>query len=91
MRAEWAQIEKEGKERRERREREREDRRQNQINLTSTNIWIKRGDTVKGPISLDKMQKLIQSEQTRMTDEVALAEDGPWKPLKNVYKSIMNK
>jgi len=59
--------------------------------IASTIIWIKRGDTVKGPISLEKMQKLIHSKLTRMTDEVAVAEDGPWKPLLNVYKSIMNK
>ena len=42
-------------------------------------------------LSREKMQELIKSKKAKPTNEVAVAEDGPWKPLKNVYKSIMNK
>jgi hypothetical protein len=62
-----------------------------QIQKDADKYWIKRGVSTSGPLSLEKMQELIKSKKAKPTDEVAVAEDGPWKPLKNVYKSIMNK
>jgi hypothetical protein len=52
--------------------------------------FIKRGKTVKGPFTVEKLQALKKAKKVKADDEISQSAEGPWDRLGNVYKSILN-
>ena len=50
--------------------------------------FVKRGETVKGPFSLKKLQQLEAAKKLTANDLIGANESGPWEPIAAVYKSI---
>ena len=50
--------------------------------------FVKRGETVKGPFSLEKLQSLLAEKKLKGNDLVGASNDGPWERLAAVHKSI---
>jgi hypothetical protein len=51
--------------------------------------FIKRGETVKGPYSVEKLRALKEAKKLKADDEISQARKGPWDRLGAVYKSIL--
>jgi hypothetical protein len=56
----------------------------------SSQYFIKRKETVNGPISLNQLKKAITSKKLKPQDQISTSEDGPWAVLKDVYKNILD-
>ena len=50
--------------------------------------FIKRGEAVDGPFSLKKLQKALVAKKLKSNDLIALGQNGPWRRMASVYKSI---
>ena len=50
--------------------------------------FIKRGEAVDGPFSLEKLQKALVAKKLKANDLIALGQDGPWMRMASVCKSI---
>ena len=50
---------------------------------------IKRGESLKGPFTVDKLQSLIKAKKLKPSDKVSQSPDGPWERLGDVYKAIV--
>jgi hypothetical protein len=50
---------------------------------------IKRGESLKGPFTVDKLQSLIEAKTLKPSDSVSQSPDGPWERLGDVYKTIV--
>ena len=51
--------------------------------------FIKRGETVKGPFTIEKLQYLKKAKKLKADDGVSQSAEGPWDRLGAVYKSIL--
>lgn len=56
-----------------------------------TAYYIKRGTTLKGLFSVEKLLLLIKKKKLNRSDEVSQSPDGPWERLGDVYKSILKR
>ena len=52
-------------------------------------FFIKRGETVKGPFTVEKLQGLKKAKNLKADDEISQSRKGPWDRLGAVYKSIL--
>jgi hypothetical protein len=44
-------------------------------------FFIKRGDKINGPFTVEKLQALKKAKKLKSDDEVSKSAEGPWKPL----------
>jgi len=54
----------------------------------SDQYFVKRGETVKGPVSLKQLQAFLEQKQLKSTDLLGESRSGPWGPVASVYKDI---
>ncbi|MEO2025756.1 MAG: hypothetical protein ABGZ23_07725 [Fuerstiella sp.] len=50
--------------------------------------FLKRGETVKGPFSIKKLQKLLAAKKLKANDLIGANESGPWKRMAAAHKAI---
>jgi hypothetical protein len=50
--------------------------------------FVKRGETVKGPFSLDKLQSLLGAKKLKANDLIGTSDGGPWERMTAVHKTI---
>ena len=56
--------------------------------MAEDQYFLKRGDAVKGPFSLQKLQSLLAAKKLKANDLVGASDDGPWERLAAVHKTI---
>ena len=56
--------------------------------MAEEQYFLKRGDAVKGPFSLQKLQSLLAEKKLKANDLVGVSNDGPWERLAAVHKPI---
>jgi membrane protein YdbS with pleckstrin-like domain len=54
----------------------------------SDQYFVKRGETVKGPLSLKQLQAFLEQKRLKSTDLLGESRSGPWGPVASVYKDI---
>jgi hypothetical protein len=52
-------------------------------------FFVRRDGRVKGPITRERLRELRREDRLRMRDEIALAADGPWSRLRDVYDDVL--
>ena len=50
--------------------------------------FVKRGETVKGPLSLQQLQAFLEQKQLKSTDLLGVSRSGPWERVASAYKDI---
>tara|TARA_R110002167_G_C12690390_1_gene652366 strand:- start:2412 stop:3584 length:1173 start_codon:yes stop_codon:yes gene_type:complete len=56
----------------------------------SQKYFVRRNGTINGPLSVDKIQKLVEAKKLKPKDEIASTQKGPWENLGSSYKSVIN-
>lgn len=52
-------------------------------------FFVRRDGRVKGPLTRARLRELRRDDRLRMRDEIALAVDGPWSRLRDVYDDVI--
>jgi uncharacterized Zn finger protein (UPF0148 family) len=52
--------------------------------------FVKRGETVKGPFSVKKLQELLAAKQFKANDLIGMSDDGPWERVAAARKHIQS-
>jgi hypothetical protein len=52
-------------------------------------FFIKRGEKINGPFTVEKLQALKKAKKLKADDEISQSRKGPWDRLGAVYKSIL--
>ncbi len=55
-----------------------------------SNYFIKRGEKIHGPFTVDQISSGIKSTKLTANDEVSVSKNGPWNPLQAFYNTILN-
>ena len=56
--------------------------------LGTTTNYLKRGEKVSGPFSLQHIRRLLKEHRLKANDLVAESKEGPWKRVAEVYKTL---
>jgi len=51
-------------------------------------FFIKRGEKINGPISVEKLQALKKTKKLKAEDEISQSAEGPWIAFCEVYEGI---
>ena len=54
-----------------------------------SNYFIKRGEKVNGPFSVEQITGGIKTKKLTARDDIATSENGPWYHLQDVYKKLL--
>ena len=52
-------------------------------------FFVRRDGRVKGPLTRERLRDLRRQDRLRLRDEIAVAADGPWSPLRDVYDQVL--
>ena len=53
-------------------------------------VFLKRGDQINGPLTIEDARTLIQKKQLRAGDQISQSADGPWERLGDVHKLVLS-
>ena len=62
--------------------------RANGRNTMAEHYFVKRGETVKGPFSPEKLQELLSAKKLKANDLIGTSDGGSWESMTAVHKAI---